>query len=44
MTDAWPNKVTGPNAGGPRQLPIPTPLAARAGQFLRWHRYALTLS
>jgi len=30
------NKVTGPNAGGPRQFPIPTPLAARVGQFWRW--------
>ena len=31
-----PIKVTGPNAGGPRQSPIPTPLAARVGQFRRW--------
>lgn len=30
-----PNKITGPNAGGPRQFPIPTPLAARVGQFWR---------
>jgi hypothetical protein len=30
------NKVTGPNAGGPRQFPIRTPLAARVGQFWRW--------
>jgi hypothetical protein len=29
------NKFTGPNAGGPRQLPIRTPLAARGGQFGR---------
>ena len=29
------NKITGPNAGGPRQFPIPTPLAARVGQFCR---------
>lgn len=28
-----PNQITGPNAGGPRQLPIPTPPAARVGQF-----------
>ena len=27
------NKITGPNAGGPRQLPIRTSLAARLGQF-----------
>jgi hypothetical protein len=32
----WPNQITGPNAGGPRQLPIWTPLAARAGQLWRW--------
>ena len=31
-----PNKITGPNAGGPRQFPIRTPLAARVGQFCRW--------
>ena len=30
-----PNKITGPNAGGPRQLPIRTPLADRVGQFGR---------
>jgi hypothetical protein len=30
-----PNKITGPNAGGPRQFPNPTPLAARVGQFWR---------
>lgn len=29
------NKVTGPNAGGRRQFPIRTPLAARVGQFCR---------
>jgi hypothetical protein len=29
------NKITGPNAGGPRQFPIRTPLAARVGQFFR---------
>jgi hypothetical protein len=29
------NKITGPNAGGPRQFPIWTPLAARVGQFWR---------
>ena len=27
------NEITGPNAGGPRQFPIPTPLTARVGQF-----------
>ena len=31
----WPNKITAPNAGGPRQFPIPTPQAARVGQFWR---------
>ena len=30
-----PNKVTGPNAGGPRPFPIRTPLAARVGQLYR---------
>jgi len=30
------NQITGPNAGGPRQLAIRTPLAARVGQFCRW--------
>ncbi|MCW5550576.1 MAG: hypothetical protein KIS67_00280 [Verrucomicrobiae bacterium] len=34
-TKKMPNQVTGPNAGGPRQLPIPTSLAARVGQFCR---------
>ena len=29
------NKITGPNAGGPRQFPIQTPLSARVGQFGR---------
>ena len=28
------SKITGPNAGGPSQFPIPTPLAARVGQFV----------
>ncbi len=28
-----PNKIAGPNAGGPRQLPIRTPRAARVGRF-----------
>jgi hypothetical protein len=36
MSGAMPNKITGPNAGGPRQFPIRTPLAARVGQFWRW--------
>jgi len=35
QTNASPNKITGPNAGGPRQFPIWTPLAARVGQFCR---------
>ena len=35
------HEITGPNAGGPRQFPIPTPLAARAGQFWRWAAFAL---
>ena len=30
-----PNQITGPNAGGLRQFPIRTPLAARVGQFWR---------
>ena len=30
-----PNQVAGPNAGGPRQFPIRTPLTARVGQFWR---------
>ncbi len=30
------HKTTRPNAGGPRQLPVRTPLAARVGQFRRW--------
>jgi hypothetical protein len=29
------HKIPGPNAGGPRQFPIPTPLTARVGQFWR---------
>jgi hypothetical protein len=32
---ALPNQLTGPHAGGPRQLPMRTPLAARVGQFWR---------
>ena len=28
-------KITGANAGGPRQFPIQTPLAARVAQFRR---------
>ncbi len=36
-----PNKVTGPNAGGPRQFTIWTRLPARVGQFRR--RNELTL-
>jgi len=29
------NKITGSNAGGPRQLPIRTPVAAGVGRFHR---------
>jgi len=29
----WPNKITGANAGGPRQLPIRTRWAGRVAQF-----------
>jgi len=32
------NKITGPNAGGLRQLPMRTPMAARVGQFCRSSR------
>jgi hypothetical protein len=32
---AAPDKITGANAGGLRQFQIPTPLAARLGQFYR---------
>jgi hypothetical protein len=35
MKNPGPNKITGPNAGGPRQFLIRTPLAARVGQFCR---------
>ena len=31
-----PNQITGPKAGGPIQLPLRTPQAARVGQFWRW--------
>ena len=31
----WPNNITGPNAGGPRQLPMLTNWAARVTQFCR---------
>lgn len=34
------NKITGPNAGGPRQFPIRMSLAARVGQF--WRQPELT--
>jgi len=30
------NKITGANAGGPRQLPMRTRWAARVAQFWRW--------
>jgi hypothetical protein len=29
----WPNKITGANAGGPRQLPMRARWAARVAQF-----------
>ena len=29
------NQITGPNAGGPPQFTIRTPLTARVGQFCR---------
>jgi len=32
------NKITGANAGGPRQLSIRTPWAARIAQFYRFSR------
>ena len=35
-----PNQITGPNAGGPRQFPIRTPLAARVGQFWSFGGFA----
>jgi hypothetical protein len=35
MKTRTPNKVTGANAGGPRQLPIRTPQTARVAQFCR---------
>lgn len=35
MMNRWPNKVTGANAGGPRQLRIRTRWAARVAQFCR---------
>ena len=35
MNTETPDKTTGPDAGGPRQFPIRTPLAARVGQFCR---------
>jgi hypothetical protein len=33
-----PNHITGPNAGGPRQFPIRTPLTTCVGQFGRMRR------
>ena len=33
---AWPNKITGANAGGPRQLPMRTRWAARVARFGRY--------
>ncbi len=29
----WPNKITGPNAGGRYHVPMPTPLAARVAEL-----------
>jgi hypothetical protein len=34
------HKITGANAGGPRQLPMRTRRAARVAQFCRWRCYA----
>ena len=31
----WPNKITGANAGGPRQFTIRAHWAARVGEFCR---------
>lgn len=36
-----PNKITGANAGGPRQLPMRTRRAARVAQFGRWPHCAM---
>jgi hypothetical protein len=33
--DETANQITRPNAGGPCQFPIRTPLTARVGQFYR---------
>jgi hypothetical protein len=35
VTMILPNQITGPNAGGPREFPIPAPLTACVGQFGR---------
>lgn len=32
----WPNNITGPNAGGPRQFPIEAPSVARFDQYCRF--------
>jgi hypothetical protein len=41
----WANKITGPNAGGPHQFPIRTPLAARVvSSVVMWHNDALRLA
>lgn len=39
MSMMQPNKITGPNAGGPRRFRIRTSLAARVSQFCRWAKY-----
>jgi hypothetical protein len=36
MTDGLTRSLVAPNAGGPCQLPVSTPLAARVGQFYPW--------
>src|SRR5437660_12700650 len=36
MRNNLPNKITGANAGGPRQLPTRTRWAARVAQFCRY--------
>jgi hypothetical protein len=34
--ETGPNKISGANAGGPRQFPMRTRWAARVAQFWRW--------
>ena len=39
--ETGPNKITGANAGGPRQSPMRTRWAARVAQFWRWRSASL---